>query len=190
MKKIFSLLVLAVFILTSAKALAAYKEDIMEDANLAAVKRLAVALPMHYKVEEAEPTVEEFTKIIFDAGAVARCYVISYDEIAENIKKDTGVDIKVLNDLESRKVFNANVGKYSDAYLTVTTANNTNKTQFFFELSNSKDNQMMYIYSMQNGDISKDSKGYKKACEDFYKKFDAAAEKSIKEAGKKDKKKK
>ncbi len=189
MKKIFSALLLAVLLLTSTAAFAAYNEEIPEGADIAAVKRLAITLPQHYKVEDAEPTTEEFAKLILEASKVARCYVISYDEIAANIQRDTGVDIKSLSDLDARKIYSENVAKYADAFLTVTTANNSKKVQFFFEVQNAQSGEMVYLLTTQSSEIGKNSKDYLKACENFYKQFDKAAEQSIKNASKKDKKK-
>lgn len=188
MKKIFATLLMLAVMLTSTVAMAAFKETISENADIAAVKRLAVALPMHYKIEDAEPTVEEFTRIISDAGKVARCYVISYDEMAKNIKNDTGVEIDSLQEEDARKAFSASVGKYADAYVLVTTANNNKKPQFFFEVFDAKSGDLIYVLTTQSRNIGKNSKDYGKACEDFYKKFDAAAEKSLKDAQKKAKK--
>jgi hypothetical protein len=188
MKKFFSaVLILAVF-LTSTVAMAAFKEEITEGADIASIKRLAVAMPMHYKVEDAEPTTEEFTTIIFDASKAARCYVISYDEIAANIMRDTGVDIKSLQYADARKAYDANISKYADAFVVVTTANNSKKIQFFFEVYDAKNSdEVVYYLTSQSGSIGKNSKDYRKACEDFYKKFDAAAEKNLKEQQKKNK---
>lgn len=180
MKKIFSVLLLLAVMLTSTVAMAAFKETVTEGADIASIKRLAVALPMHYKVEDAEPTLEEFTQVIFNASRAARCYVISYDEIAANIQRDTGVDIKNLQDTEARQNYNANISKYADAFVVVTTANNSNKVQFFFEIFDAKTGELVYLLTTQSGSIGKNSKDYGKACEDFYKKFDSAAEKSLK----------
>lgn len=189
MKKFFIAVLMLAVMLTSTVAMAAFKETISEDADIAAVKRLAVALPMHFKTEDAEPTVEEFTQIIFNSSKAARCYVISYDDIARNIKGDTGVEIESLQEEDARKTFNANVGKYADAYLLVTTANNNKKTQFFFEVYDAKTGDLLYLLTTQAGTIGKNAKDYARACEEFYKKFDAAAEKSLKDAQKKAKKK-
>ena len=189
MKKIFATLLMLAVMLTSTVAMAAFKEDVAEDADIAAIKRLAVALPMHYKSEDAEPTVEEFTRIIFDASKVARCYVISYEDIARNIKNDTGVEIESLQEEDARKAFSASVGKYADAYVVVTTANNNKKPQFFFQVFDAKSGDLLYVLTTQGGGIGKNSKDYGRACEDFYKKFDAAAEKNLKDAQKKAKKK-
>ena len=187
MKKIFTTLLMLAVMLTSTVAMAAYKETVTEGADIGMIKRLAVALPMHYKIEDTEPTVEEFTQIIFDAGKVARCYVISYNEIASNILRDTGVDIKALSESEARKVYNQNISNYADASVIVTTANNGKKPQFFFDIFDAKSGEMVYRLTTQSSVIGKNSKDYGKACEEFYKKFDATAEKSIKESGKKNK---
>ena len=96
MKKFFVALLMLAVMLTSTVAMAAYRETITENANIASIKRLAIAFPKYFKSEIAEPTAEEFTQIIFDASRAARCYVISYDEIADNIQRDTGVDITSL----------------------------------------------------------------------------------------------
>ena len=187
MRKIFcTVLMLAIF-LTSTVAMAAYKEDVTEGADIASIKRLAIALPQHYKVEDTEPSLEEFEQIIFNASKAARCYVISYDEIAANIKRDTGVDIKNLQDLDARKTYNDNIAKYADAFVTVTTANNSKKIQFFFEVQDAKNAELVYLLTTMSSDFGKNLKGYTKACEDFYKKFDAAAEKNLKEQQKKNK---
>ena len=187
MKKIFTALLLLAVMLTSTVAMAAFKEEVTEGADIASIKRLAVAFPMHYKVEEAEPDTEEFIKIIFDASKAARCYVISYDEIAANIQRDTGVDIKSLQVEDSRKSYNANISKYADAFVIVTTANNGKKPQFFFEVYDAKSGGLVYLLTTQSSEIRKNSKDYGKACENFYRRFDAAAEKNLKDQQKKNK---
>ena len=187
MKKFFATILMLAIFLTSMVAMAAFKEEVTEGADIASIKRLAVALPMHYKVEDAEPTLEEFTKIIFDASKAARCYVISYDEIATNIQRDTGVDIKSLQPADSRKNYAANISKYADAFVVVSTANNSKRIQFFFEVFDAKSGDLVYYLTTQSNSIGKNSKDYGKACEDFYKKFDAAAEKNLKDQQKKNK---
>ncbi len=183
MKKLLALFTLAIMILTSTAAFAASKETLEEGADLKAIKRLAIALPMHYKTVETEPTVEEFTEIIYIGSKSSRCYVIPYSEMATNIKKTSGVDIKTLKTLDAMKAFQKDVGKFADAYLLVTTANNSSKPQFFFEIYNT-DGKLMYVYTVQSGDYGKNSKDYQKACEDFFKKLDNAIEKGVKEPDK------
>ena len=189
MKKIFTAFLLTTMLLISSVAFAAYNETVPEDSEISSVKRLAIAFPRHYKTLDTEPTEAELASIMANASRVARCYVISYDEIAENIKKDTGVEIKELDYNEAEKVFESNVGKYADAYVIVTTATNSKKVQYFFDVYK-PDETPIYSLTTQSGDISRDLKGYTKACEDFYKKFDAAAEQKIKEEQKQARKKK
>ena len=189
MKKIFSALLLTAMLLISSVAMAAYTETVPEDSEISSVKRLAIAFPRHYKTMDTEPTEEELASIMFNASRVARCYVISYDEVAAGIKKDTGVDLKELGAIEAQKVFESNVGKYADAFVVVTTATNSKKVQYFFDVYK-PDETAVYSLTTQSGDWSRDLKGYTKACEDFYKKFDTAAEQKIKEEQKQARKKK
>ena len=191
MKKFFTTLLMLAILLTSTVAMAAFKEDITEGVSINSIKRLAVALPMHYKVEATEPTFGEFTQIIYDAGQVATNYqVISYDNIAADIMQDTGIDIKFLQDEDSRKVYNEHIANYADAYVVVTTANNNKRTQFFFEVYDAKSGELIYLLTTQNRFNGKTAKGYQKSCEEFYTKFDAAGQNEIKEAQKQAKKKK
>lgn len=189
MKKIFSALLLTAILLVSSVAMAAYSETIPEDSDIGSVKRLAIAFPRHYKTMDTEPTAEELSEIMFFASKVARCYVISYSDIAENIKKDTGIDIKSLGVNEAQKVFEQNVGKYADGFVLVTTATNSKKVQYFFDVEK-PDGTLVYSLTSQTGEYGRELKGYRKSCEDFYKRFDAAAEKKIKDDEKKERKKK
>ena len=190
MKKIFTALLLVSMLLVSSVAMAAFTETVPEDSEIASVKRLAIAFPRHYKTLETEPTAEELATIMSAAARVARCYVVSYDEIAANIKRDTGVDIKELDVNKAQEVFEKNVGKYADGFVVVTTATNSKKVQYFFDVTRADDGNVVYSLTTQSGDLSRDLKGYTKACEDFYKKFDTAAETKIKEIEKKERKKK
>lgn len=185
MKKIFCSLVMVAALLISTTALAAYKETVTEGADLSAVKRLAVALPDYYRTEILEPTFDDFIKIVFDASKSSRMYVISYEEIAANIQRDTGVDINLLSDVEARKVYDENISKYADASLRVTVANNPKKIYFIFEVQNVTDGEPLYVLTTQSGKIKKNSADYLKACEEFYSRFGAAIDKNIKDSRKK-----
>lgn len=185
MKKFLCSLIMLTALLVSTTALAAYKETISEGADLGAVKRLAVALPDYYRTEIVEPDFNDFIQIVFDASKSSRLYVISYDEIAANILRDTGVDIKALEILEARKVYDENISRYADGTLRVAVANNPKKVIFFFEVQNATDGNPIYILMTQSGSIGKNSKDYLKACEEFYSKFGAAIDKYLKDAKKK-----
>ena len=185
MKKIFSVLLMLAVMLTSTVVFAAFKEDIAEGSNLDKYYRLAVALPMHFKSEATEPTVGEFTHIIFDSSSrKTNRLIISYNDIADNIMRDTGIDIVSLQDAESRKIYKENIAKYADAYVVVTTANNIKKTQFFFEVFDAKTGELVYNLQIQGGGLKKTSEDYGRACEVFYRKYDFAAKNQIKEAEK------
>ena len=186
MKKFFcSLLMAAIFFVNSA-AMAAYEETVTKDADIASIKTLAVALPMHYKVEITEPNPDEFADIVSNAGSrLVTFNILSYDDVVDKIWDDVKVDIKALNDKESRKIFIDNIAKYADAYVIATSANNNKITQIFFEVRDSKTGDTMYIFNTQSRRYSKDLKGYTRACEDFYKRFNAVVEKAVKDSRKK-----
>lgn len=190
MKKIFSTLLMLAVMLTSTVVFAAFREEpIPEGVELDKYQTLAIALPMHYKTEATEPSTNEFTYIILDSSVKnTKRTIISYSDIADKIMHDTGIDIISLEDEKSRKIFKENIAKYADAYILVTTANNNKRTQFFFEVFDSKTGELLYNLSIQDRMIKKTSKDYGKACDDFYKKFDLATTKQTKELEKAKKK--
>ena len=188
MKKIFCTLLMLSIMLTSAVAMAAFEETISEDADITAINSLAVALPKHYRMEASEPSVADFIKIIFDAGKTSKHKIVSYREVTREIMNSTGIDVNALQDANARKVYNDHVAKYADAYIVVTTANNLKKTQFFFEVYDSNTQKLLYLLTVQSRNYGKDNKGYTKACEEFYQRFDEAVEKTIKDAAKQEKK--
>lgn len=181
MKKfIWSLFMAAIFFVNSV-ANAAYEETISEDADFSSIKKLAVALPLHYKVEITEPTADEFGDILSNAGRLAEnITVISYDDIVDMLWEDVKIDIKALNEKESRKIFNENISKYADAYVTATSANNNRFLQIFFEVRDSKTGKIMYVFNTQSRNYGKNLKGYTKASEDFYKRFNSVMKKNRK----------
>ena len=185
MKKFFcSLLMAAIFFVNSA-AMAAYEETVTKDADIASIKTLAVALPMHYKIEITEPNPEEFADIVSNAGRLANLKILAYDDVVDEIWNDVRIDIKALNDKESRKIFTDNISKYADAYVLATSANNNKITQIFFEVRDSKTDEVMYVFNTQSRRYSKDLKGYTRACEDFFKRFNIVVEKAVKDSRKK-----
>ena len=181
MKKIFATLLMLAVMLTSTVVFAAFKDEISEGVILNKYHTLAVALPMHFKTEAAEPTPNEFINMIYDAGKVSKLQIIPYGHIADNIIMDTGIDIISLQDADARRIYNENIGKYADAYVLVTTANNIKKTQFFFEVFDAKTGDLIYNFTLQGGGLKKTSKDYGKACENFYRQFDIAAVQQIKD---------
>ena len=186
MKKFLATLTMLAVFLTSSIAFAAYEETVGEDADLTTVKRIAVALPDFYKVEETEPTREEFVKLIYAAGRDFSTHeIISYEEISAAIRNDTGVDIYALNDVEAEKLFNANIARYADSYMKATVANNSGKPWFFFYVYNSADKKLLYTYSLQSNMLGKNVKDYRKASENFYKQFDETSEKNLSKEDKK-----
>ena len=185
-KKFFVALTMLAIFLTSSIALAAFEETIEEDADLTTVKRMAVAYPSYYKMEEEEPSVSELMKDIYSAGKLnSSREVLSYDEIASAIRRDTGIDIHQLDAIEAEKVYNANIAKYADVYVIETVSNGGKRPWFFFYVYNAADQSLMYTYSLQSKLIGKNTKDYYKASEDFFKQFDETAAKNLSEEDKK-----
>ena len=180
MKKFFVALAMVATLLTSTVALAAFEETIIEDAELAAVHKLAIALPDFYKVTDREPSLTELTKLLADAGkAQSALEIVTYEEVASNIRRDTGINIYSLDIPEADKIFKENVAKYADSYLVLTVANNSDKAWLFYYIYDAADSKLMYAYQVQGHLIGRSTKDYTNATRDFYKQFDSAAAKSL-----------
>lgn len=180
MKKFLAALAMSVVMFTSSIALAAYEETIEEDADLTKVNKIAVAFPNYYKMEDKEPSIDELTREIYEAGKYSSTReIISYDDVAAAIRRDTGVDIYKLDVVEAEKVYNANVAKYADSYVVATFANNSGRPWIFYYIYNAADQKLMYAYSIQSKLIGKNTKDYRKSAENFYKQFDNAATENL-----------
>lgn len=179
MKKFFAALA-TVLLLTSSVALAAFEENVEDDADLAAVKKIAIAIPEFYKVEEREPTLEELTKDLAEAGKMASTLeIVTYEDVASAIRRDTGIDIHSLEPAEAEKYFKKNVGRYADAYLVLTVANSANKPWLFYYVYNAETTKLMYEYSVQSRTLGHSAKDYFNTSKDFYKHFDEIAPKKL-----------
>ena len=186
MKKFFVALAMLAIFLTSSVALAAYEENIEEDADLTTIKTMAVAMPNYYKTEEAEPTIDELTKAIYAAGRdISTHDIVSYEDVAAAVRRDTGVDIYSLDTVEAEKIFNANIARYADTYMITTVANNSGRPWLFFYVYNSANQKLLYTYSLQSNTIGKNAKDYRKAAENFYRQFDLTSEKNLSKEDKK-----
>ena len=160
-------MMLAVFV-TSSVAFAAFEETIEEDANLVAVKKMAIAFPNYYKTEDAEPEIYDFAKDVYNAGRFTSSReIISYE------------DVHSLDVPDAEKVYNKNVGRYADSYVIVTVTNNSKRPWLFFYVYNAADGKLMYTYSIQSNVLDKSAKDYGKAAEDFFKQFDTTAKKNM-----------
>ena len=180
MRKFFATLIMLAVFMTSSIALAAFEESIEDDANLQAVKKIAVAYPNYYKTEEAEPELADFLKDIYNAGRFTSSReIVSYTDIAAGIRRDTGIDIYSLDVPEAEKVFKKYVSKYADSYVVATVTNNNKRPWLFFYVYNAADSKLMYAYSIQSNILGKTAKDYGKAAEDFFKQFDTTAKKNM-----------
>ena len=180
MKKFFIALMMLTVFVTSSSALAAFEENIEDDVDLNAVKKIAVAYPNYYKIEEAEPEIYDLARDIYNAGRFTSSReIVSYEDVASAIRRDTGIDIHSLDVPEAEKVFNQNIGRYADSYVITTVTNNSKRPWLFFYVYNAADGKLMYTYSIQSNVLDKSAKDYTKAAEDFFKQFDETAKKNL-----------
>ena len=180
MKKFFAaLMMLAVFV-TASIASAAYEENIEDDVDLGAVKKIAVAYPNYYKTEEAEPEIYDLTKDIYNSGRFTSSReIVSYEDVAAAIRRDTGIDIYSLDIPEAEKVYTEHIKRYADTYVVTTVTNNSKRPWLFFYVYDANDSRLMYTYSIQSNVLDKSAKDYAKAAEEFFKQFDETAKKNM-----------
>ena len=170
---------LAVF-LTSSIAFAAYEENIEEDADLTAVKKIAVAFPNYYKTEDTEPDIYDLAREVYNAGRFTSSReIVAYEDIASSIRRETGIDIHSLEVPEAEKVYNQYVSRYADSYVILTVTNNSKRPWLFFYVYNATDSKLMYTYSIQSNTLDKTSKDYGLAAQEFFKQFDTTAKKNL-----------
>ena len=180
MKKFLAVLIMLAMFMTSSIASAAYEESIEDDVDLGAVKKIAIAYPNYYKIEEAEPEIYDLAKDIYNSGRFTSSReIVSYEDVAAAIRRDTGIDIYSLDIPEAEKVYNKNISRYADTYVITTVTNNSKRPWLFFYVYNSADSKLMYTYSIQSNVLDKTAKDYAKAAEDFFKQFDETAKKNM-----------
>lgn len=180
MKKFLVVLTMLAMFMTSSIASAAYEESIEDDVDLGAVKKIAIAYPNYYKIEEAEPEIYDLAKDIYNSGRFTSSReIVSYEDVAAAIRRDTGIDIYSLDIPEAEKVYNKNISRYADTYVITTVTNNSKRPWLFFYVYNAADSKLMYTYSIQSNVLDKTAKDYAKAAEDFFKQFDETAKKNM-----------
>lgn len=191
MKKLMQmLLVLCLVVFSTQVAFAnSDKVTLVEGADITGIHRLALAKPLYMQTDKLAPTMDQLIQIESEASKVARMYVIPYDTVAASVKTDTKVDIKALDRHQAAKVFKENAGKYADAYVVLTVANDS-RTSFFFDVYKAGSNELLYSYQIQANRSEKDNvTTYQNLCEQFYKNFECSIGEQQKKDAKADKKK-
>ena len=191
MKKLMQmLLVLCLVVFSTQVAFAnSDKVTLVEGADITGIHRLALAKPLYMQTDKLAPTMDQLIQIESEASKVARMYVIPYDTVAASVKTDTKVDIKALDRHQAAKVFKENAGKYADAYVVLTVANDS-RTSFFFDVYKAGSNELLYSYQIQANRSEKDNvTTYQNLCEQFYKNFERFIGEQQKKDAKPDKKK-
>lgn len=177
MRKIVQMLLIACLVVLGTQVAFANsdKVTVQEGADLASIHRLAIGSPLYQQVDPKSPNKEMLTQIVYDSSHVARCYVISYDTIAQNIKQDHNIDLKALDRRTAAKSFKEYVGNYADAYVILTVANDS-RTTFFFDVYKAGTNQLLYTYEIQANRSEADTVAtYTNLSEQFYKHFERSA---------------
>ncbi len=177
MKKFFAVQLTALLLLlTSSIAFAAFEEKLEDGVDLSTIKKMAIAIPEFYKVSEREPTLEELTKDLSEAGIEASILEIApYDEVIAAIRRDTGIDVHSLEPAEAEKFFLKNVKHYADAYVVLTVANNSDKPWLFYYVYDAKTTKLIYTYSVQSRLLGHSAKDYFNTSKDFFRHFDDIA---------------
>lgn len=179
-KKFLVALMMLAMLLTSSIALAAYEENIEENVDLNAVKKIAIAFPNYYKTEDKEPDIYDLIREIYNAGRFTSSReIISYEDVASAIRRDTGIDIHSLEVTEAEKVYNQHISRYADSYVITTVTNNSKRPWLFFYVYNATDSKLIYTYSIQSNTLDKTLKDYGKSAEAFFKQFDMTAKKNL-----------
>ena len=179
-KKFFVTVMMLAMLFTSSIAFAAFEEMIEDDADITAIKKIAVAFPNYYKTEDTEPDIYDFAREVYNAGRFTSSReIIAYEDVVSSIRRDTGIDIHSLDVPEAEKVYKQYISKYADSYVIVTVTNSAKRPWLFFYIYNAADNKLMYTYSVQSNVLDKTTKDYGKAAEDFFKQFDTTAKKNL-----------
>ena len=187
MRKIVQMLVIACMVVLSTQVAFANsdKVTVQEGADLTPVKRMAVASPLYQQLDTKAPSKEMLTQIVYDSSRVARSYVVSYDTVAEGIKKANNIDIKALDRRKSAKAYKEHVADYADAYVVLTVANNS-RTTFFFDVYKAGSNQLLYSYEIAANRSEGDNvETFTNLSEQFYKHFERSAQEQLKDNSKK-----
>ena len=187
MKKLLQMMVLmCVIVLGTQVAFAnADKETLQEGADITAIHRLAIGMPLYQQNDEKAPNITMLTQIVYDSSRVARSYVVSYDAVAAGIQSKNSVDIKALDRRQAAKTFKENAADYADAYVILTVANNS-RTTFFFDVYKAGTNQLLYTYEIQANRSEADTVAtYTNLSEQFYKHFERSAVEQQKDNSKK-----
>ena len=156
-------------------------ETIADGADLTAVHSIAVGHPRYTRVAETDPSYDHLVKIVCEAGKVSKCQVLSFDEVADNIRRDKRLNIKTIDEKKAMEEFKKHVADYADAYVILWVANNS-RTSFFFDVYKAGTNELLYTCEVLASRFAKDNEyTFRDLSQQFYKKFDHAAEKQQKD---------
>lgn len=154
------------------------------------VKTVAIA-PISYTPNKNEPTVKD-TMAILDAAAVdtlsknAEIKIVTYEEVADKILRETGEDITSMNRRKAMQVYRKYVSRYADAYAEVTISNGSKNMLFFLDVKKADDSKALYNYKESIASYNeRQASVYAGACRNMVKAVEQGYKKAIKEANNK-----
>ena len=189
MKKILQVFtILATLLVFTAMCSAIDKIEVNQNRELSAINRIAIGMPMYYPPDDEAPTADELMRTMFEASHSAKQLILSYDDIASNIKRDKGIDIKVLPRKKAAKIYSENVGNYADAVVVATIAFSGKRIKVFYDVSDAKTFEMLCDYQVAGTKTDPWSLLlFKEMCQDFYSNFNRAVERQVKDREKNEK---
>lgn len=176
MKKLLSICMLLVALVTLniGTASAAREEStIMNDGyNFKTIHVLAVAPPLYQpsqinreryaKLPEGKrPTLITPAMITDEVVATAKrddipVEILSNTVVADKLKHELGIDLAKMPTQEAFATFAKNIGRYADAYVVFTFANDS-RVVMFADIYDAKTNQYLYSYNIKAGGVEDDN---------------------------------
>ena len=182
MKKFFgAFLATLLLVAFSATTAFAYSErmTVYENKDLSTVQRLAIGMPLYWPPYSSAPSVNDLLSIMFTSSRASKIMILSYDDIASNIKRDKNIDIKQLPKKKAMAVYSENVGKYADACV-IATVTNGKRLEMFFEVDDAKTFEGLCDYraTASRGDTPSTAV-FQTLSEEFFRAFDDATKDQI-----------
>ncbi len=128
--------------------------------DFSSIHSIAIAPPNYVPRKNSKVTPALLEKMFFQEGEYSRLAkkvkFVSYSEVAADIKNQTGVDLSTMDARKARECYRQNVGKYADAYLVVTIANDS-RVVAFYDLYSAKTGAYLYSCEIIGGDFRDDN---------------------------------
>lgn len=179
MKKIVQIFLVACLVIIGAQsAFAGEKVWFDENYDLSGVHRLMIAEPNYAQFKDGA-TKEEIMDM-FQQQGISSMYVLKKSDVEKNILRDAGIDVGTLDAEKAKKVLDAHMDKYVDAYMVATVIHNRRIT-IFYDMFSAKTKERIFTEQIIAGSSDKDTLAtYQKLTAQFYKDFQKEAKKQDK----------